>query len=183
MHHPLSFASPVHSWAMWLQFRLRQGVWETPKPPIDHPSGRLKTTRQYCSLNRSWAEFSDRRIYSKISFPPSSFGVCQLWLPVHSPSVDELLDTYADPSDACPFDAETLVELQCLRVNLVRDVSRCRHSRGAGQLGEISEPYRDRDGAAQHVLLSHPSGCSISHPKKLATHGIGIIGVPPECLL
>jgi hypothetical protein len=40
-------------------------------------------------------------------------------------SVDELLDTYTDTADSGPSDAEALVELQRLRVNLVGDVGGC----------------------------------------------------------
>jgi hypothetical protein len=63
-------AGLVLSWAMWVQSKLRPSCGKHP-----NPMQRLSTAGEYGSLNRPWPEFSDRRVYSKISFAPSSFGI------------------------------------------------------------------------------------------------------------
>ena len=69
----------------------------------------LETARQHGSLNRRRAEFSDRRIYSKISFSPAALWVGQLWLPVDTVPIHELLNPNPDTPDSCSLYAEPLV--------------------------------------------------------------------------
>src|SRR5215211_599928 len=144
---------------------------------------RLKAACQHCPLNCLRPELSHGCVYGEVGFPPAPFWVGELGLPIHPLPRDELLDTYADATDSRPLGAEPLVQLQSLRIDLIGDIRRSRHGRRSGQLGEIGESYRDRDGAAQHALLTHSAGGAVRHPKQLTTYRIGVVGVPAKRLL